>query len=533
MIEPEITSKNEAIEALGIKNAKVHWNLSPNKLAEIAIDKGMAKRASSGAININTGEFTGRSPKDRFIVKDNITQDDVWWGNINIPFDSDKFDLLYNDMVEYLSGKELYARDGIACADPNYQLNIRFITELPWSNLFAYNMFLRPTEEQLKTFDNDWLVLNAPGFRADPSKHGTRQHNFAILNFTRKTAIVGGTGYTGEIKKGIFSALNFILPHDEKVLSMHCSANKGKEGDTALFFGLSGTGKTTLSADPDRLLIGDDEHGWSDNSVFNFEGGCYAKCIDLSADSEPDIFNAIKDGALLENIIFFPNTDQVDYRDGSITENTRVSYPIDHIRNIAVPSVGDAPKNIFFLTADAFGVLPPISKLTPGQAAYQFISGYTAKVAGTEAGITEPVTVFSACFGAPFMLLHPAVYGEMLSKKMKESGANVWLVNTGWSGGPYGVGKRMSLKITRALITAALEGKLADVDYHTHEIFGLHMPVSCPNVPTEVLNPKNTWTDKKSYDEKANLLANEFIKNFKKFEDDASAEVIAGAPTPH
>ena len=313
---------------------------------------------------------------------------------------------------------------------------------------------------------------------------------------------------------------------------MHCSANKGNDGDTALFFGLSGTGKTTLSADPNRYLIGDDEHGWSEDSVFNFEGGCYAKCIDLSADKEPDIFNAIKKGALLENIIFYPRTDKVDFKDGSITENTRVSYPIDNIRNIVVPSVGGTPKNVFFLTADAFGVIPPISKLTPAQASYQFISGYTAKVAGTEAGITEPVTVFSACFGAPFMPLHPTVYGEMLSSKIQESGANVWLVNTGWSGGPYGVGKRMSLEITRSLISAALDGNLEDVEYETHEIFGLASPTSCPDVPSEVLNPKNTWEDKDAYDAKANHLAKEFIKNFEKFKDDASAELLAAAPTP-
>jgi phosphoenolpyruvate carboxykinase (ATP) len=533
MLESEISAKTEAIESLGIKDATVHWNLSPDQLAETSINQGLAKRASSGAINVSTGEFTGRSPKDRFIVKDDITRDSVWWGNINIPFEADKFDVLYEDMVSYLSGKELYVRDGYACADPEYRLNIRFINELPWSNLFVYNMFLRPSEVELDDFENEWLVINAPGFMADPDKHGTRQHNFAVLNFTKKIAIVGGTGYTGEIKKGIFSALNFILPHDKNVLSMHCSANKGKDGDTALFFGLSGTGKTTLSADPDRFLIGDDEHGWSDNSVFNFEGGCYAKCIDLSADNEPDIFNAIKKGALLENIIFFPRTNKVDFKDGSITENTRVSYPLYHIKNIAEPSVGDAPKNIFFLTADAFGVLPPISKLTPAQAAYQFISGYTAKVAGTEAGITEPVTVFSACFGAPFMLLHPTVYGEMLSKKMEESGANVWLVNTGWSGGSYGVGERMSLKITRALISSALEGKLDNIEYTNHEVFGLAMPTSCPGVPSDVLNPKNTWKDKADYDAKAKILASEFVKNFKKFESDASEEVKNAAPILH
>ncbi len=526
------SAKNSALEALGIKNATIHWNLPPEKLEEIAITKGMATRASNGAICVSTGKFTGRAPKDRFIVKDEITSDTVWWGDINMPFEAAKFDLLLEDLTAYLSNKEIYARDAYACADPRYRLNIRFVTELPWSNEFVYNMFLRPTEEELAEFTPEWTVLNAPGFEADPERHGTRQKNFAILNFSKKMIIIGGTGYTGEIKKGIFSALNFILPHDKNVLSMHCSANLGEDNDTALFFGLSGTGKTTLSADPERKLIGDDEHGWSADSVFNFEGGCYAKCINLSEEKEPDIFHAIKPGAILENVVFYPGTNEVNYDDGSITENTRVSYPIYHIRNIVEPSIGPAPKNIFFLTADAFGVLPPISRLTPAQAAYQFISGYTAKVAGTEEGITEPVTVFSACFGAPFMPLHPTVYADMLSRKMQESGANVWLVNTGWSGGPYGVGERMSLKITRSLIKAALQGELDNVEYETHEIFGLAMPTSCPGVPTEVLNPKNTWADKDAYDAKANHLAGEFIKNFEKFKSGASQEVRAAAPKP-
>ena len=359
------TITDARLEQLGIHDAHALWNLPPEELEEIAIELGQAKRAKTGAIGISTGEFTGRSPKDRFIVKDEITANNVWWGNINKPFDPDKFDLLYQDMTDFLSGKTVYARDVYACADPEHRLNIRVVNELPWSNLFVYNMFLRPTEEELQDFKHEWLILNAPSFHADPERHGTRQHNFAILNFTRKIALVGGTGYTGEMKKGIFSALNFILPHQKNVLSMHCSANVGQNNDTALFFGLSGTGKTTLSADPNRKLIGDDEHGWSQHSVFNFEGGCYAKCIDLTEEKEPDIYKAIKPGAILENVTFFPKTNIVDYKDGSITENTRVSYPIHYIKNIAEPSVGPEPKNIFFLTADAFGVLPPISKLTP------------------------------------------------------------------------------------------------------------------------------------------------------------------------
>ena len=531
MQESGFKSPKANIEELGIKNAIVHWNLPANELAEIAVEKGMAQETNTGAITINTGEFTGRSPKDRFIVKDDLTKDAVWWGNINIPFEPEKFDKLYDKVTGYLSGKEIYARDAYVCADPRYRANIRVVTELPWSNLFCYNMFLRPSKEEIENFEPEWTVVCAPGFMADPEEDGTRQHNFAILNFGRKIALVGGTGYTGEMKKGIFSALNFILPHQKDTLAMHCSANVGEAGDTAIFFGLSGTGKTTLSADPNRKLIGDDEHGWSnDNSVFNFEGGCYAKVIDLSEEKEPDIYRAIKPGALLENIVFKEGTDEPDYESSTITENTRVSYPIEHIENIQVPSIGYNPKNIFFLTCDASGVLPPISKLTPGQAMFHFISGYTAKVAGTEAGITEPVAAFSACFGAPFMPLHPTKYAEMLGKKMQAAGVNVWLVNTGWSGGPYGVGHRMKLKYTRTMITAALEGKLEGVGYSTHEVFGLAMPNECPDVPTEVLNPKNTWADKEAYDKEANKLAVKFNKNFEKFEAYANEEIMAGAP---
>ncbi len=519
------------LEDLGIKNANEFWNLSPEELEEATIAKGLGERTSTGAIAIDTGEFKGRSPQDRFIVKDEVTKDAVWWGNINKPFDSDKFDALYDKVVKYLSGKDVYVRDAIACADPRYHMNIRVATEYPWSNMFIYNMFIRPTEEQILNFDPEWTIVCAPEFMAVPDRDGTRQHNFSILNFTRKIALVGGSGYTGEMKKGIFSALNFILPHQKNVLSMHCSANLGDEGDTALFFGLSGTGKTTLSADPNRKLIGDDEHGWTeDHTIFNFEGGCYAKVIDLTEEKEPDIFRAIKQGAILENIMYKPGTMEPDYENAEKTQNTRVSYPIHHIDNIVEPSIGKNPKNVFFLTCDAFGVLPPISKLTPGQAAFHFISGYTAKVAGTEEGITDPETVFSACFGAPFMLLHPTVYGEMLSKKMQDSGATVWLVNTGWSGGPFGVGKRMSLKITRALIAAALTGKLNDVEFVTEPFFNLNIPVECDGVPTEVLDAKNTWADKDAYDKKANHLAQSFLKNFEKFSEYANDEIMAGAP---
>ncbi|NRD19144.1 phosphoenolpyruvate carboxykinase (ATP) [Winogradskyella eckloniae] len=526
-------SKTISLDQYGIKNAKVNFQLSSEELHAETIAKGQGVESSSGAIAVNTGEFTGRSPMDRFIVKDAITEDKIWWGNINIPFDSDKFQKLYDKVTNYLSDKELYVRDSYACADENYKLNIRVINEYPWSNMFAYNMFLRPTEAELENFSPEWTIVNAPGFMADPEADGTRQHNFAILDFTRKIALIGGTGYTGEIKKGIFSALNFILPVFKDTLPMHCSANVGKDGDTAIFFGLSGTGKTTLSTDPNRSLIGDDEHGWTkENTVFNFEGGCYAKVINLSQEQEPEIFAAIKKGAILENVIM-DDKGNVDFADTSITQNTRVSYPIYHIDNIRKPSVGENPKHIFFLTADAFGVLPPISKLTPNQSAYHFISGYTAKVAGTEAGVVEPVPSFSACFGAPFMPLHPTKYAEMLSKKMKEAGVNVWLVNTGWTGGPYGVGTRMKLKYTRAMINAVLNGDLGAYtyeDYHIHSVFGVAQPRTCPGVPTEVLSPRATWNDDEAYYKMAFKLSNAFRENFKKFQDDANEDIRRGGP---
>ncbi|MFZ1809303.1 MAG: phosphoenolpyruvate carboxykinase (ATP) [Cyclobacteriaceae bacterium] len=531
MQESGVKPANTSITDLGIRDGKAHWNLAPAELAKIAVDFKQATVTNTGAIAVDTGEFTGRSPKDKFTVKDDLTKDSVWWNNFNIPFDSEKFDKLHQKVVNYFNGKEFYVRDVYACADPRYQMNIRVVTELSWSNLFASNMFLRPTEEELTQFKPEWTILCAPNFKANPEEDGTRQHNFSIIDFTRKIILIGGSAYTGEIKKGVFSALNFILPHQKNVLAMHCSANTGKDGDTAIFFGLSGTGKTTLSADPNRKLIGDDEHGWtSDNVIFNFEGGCYAKAIDLSAEKEPDIFGAIKEGALLENISYIEGTNEVNYADGSKTENTRVSYPIDHISNIAVPSIGKNPKNIFFLTCDAYGVLPPISKLTPGQAAFHFISGYTAKVAGTEAGITEPTTTFSTCFGAPFMPLHPTRYAEMLSQKMQEANVTVWLVNTGWSGGAYGVGSRMSLKYTRALITAALNGDLNNVNYEKHDIFGVAMPTKCAGVPSEILSPRNTWKDKEAYDQKANHLAAAFNKNFEKFAAEANKEILEGAP---
>ncbi len=524
-------TKSISLKNTGIENATIHYQLSANELHERTLQSGEGIENSTGALAINTGEFTGRSPKDRFIVKDSITEDKVWWGNVNTPFEPEAFEALYNKVTAYLSNKEVFVRDSYVCADPNYRLNVRVVTETAWANLFCFNMFLRPEKEELEDFTPEWTLICVPSFMANPAVDGTRQSNFAILNFTKKVVLIGGTGYTGEMKKGIFSALNFILPVFKNTLPMHCSANVGDEDDTAIFFGLSGTGKTTLSADPTRKLIGDDEHGWTnENTVFNFEGGCYAKVINLTDENEPDIFRAIKKGALLENVVFKKGTNEVDFEDVSITPNTRVSYPIYHIDNIQPKSIGKNPKNIFFLTADSFGILPPISKLTPGQAAYHFISGYTAKVAGTEAGVTEPQPNFSACFGAPFMPLHPTKYAEMLSKKMKDANVKVWLVNTGWTGGPYGTGSRMKLKYTRAMITAALNGELDKVEYENHKVFGIAIPQSCPNVPSEILNPRNTWANKDLYDTKAVELAQKFKANFAKFSAFANNEIMSGAP---
>lgn len=525
----EVSQK--ALEILGLKTSKtIHFQLSPEELTQQSVARNEGVLNDTGALVIKTGKFTGRSPKDRFIVKDEVTANTVNWNDFNLPIEEKYFLQLRSKMMDYLADKEIWIRDCKACAEEKYQLSLRVINEDPASNLFCNNMFIRPTAEQVANFEPQWYIIQAPGFKADAKIDGTRQDNFAILSFTHKTILIGGTGYTGEMKKGIFSMLNFVLPTKANVLSMHCSANMGKDGDTAIFFGLSGTGKTTLSADPNRLLIGDDEHGWTDNSVFNFEGGCYAKTIDLSEEKEPEIFRAIRPGAIVENITFLPGTNKIDFASKEITENTRVSYPLDFISNALEPSVGHTPKNIFFLTADAYGILPPISKLTPGQAMYQFISGYTAKVAGTEAGVTEPKSTFSACFGAPFLPLHPGQYAEMLGNKMKEHKVNIWLVNTGWSGGPYGVGSRMKLAYTRAMITAALEGKLNDVEYVSHRTFGIMMPTSCPNVPSDVLLPRHAWKDEHEYDLKAKQLAQEFIKNFEKYADGVTEEIRAAAP---
>jgi len=507
----------------------VFYQLTPAELIEAALLRKEGVLADTGALAIDTGEFTGRSPKDRFIVEDNITRDTVWWGKVNLKFDAARFDDLLYKLTNYLAGKDIFVRDSSACASEKYHMGIRVITETAYQNLFAYHLFLRP-EIKDAAMQPEWTIIAAPGFVADPATDGTRQHNFSIINFTKKMILIGGTGYTGEIKKGIFSVLNFILPHNKKVLSMHCSANIGTEGDTAIFFGLSGTGKTTLSADPERRLIGDDEHGWSDDAVFNFEGGCYAKCVDLTAEKEPQIFNAIKFGALLENINFIDGSRTVDFANIKKTENTRVAYPVCNITNAVIPSIGQPPKNIFFLTADAFGILPPVAKLSPEQAMYHFISGYTAKVAGTETGVTEPKATFSACFGEAFLPLNPVKYAELLGNKIKEHNVKVWLINTGWTGGAFGTGTRMKLKYTRAMISAALNGQLDKVEYREHPVFNLQMPTSCPDVPEKLLNPRNTWANADAYDEKANDLALLFIKNFEQYAQYCKQAVVSAAP---
>jgi phosphoenolpyruvate carboxykinase (ATP) len=509
----------------------IHYQLTPEELTGDTLSMGEGVLNNTGALVINTGEFTGRSPKDKFIVKDKITENTINWNEFNIPLEPRYFDIIYNKVMDYLNElTDLWVRDCYACADERFRLNIRSINEKPWSNLFAHNMFLRPAEEELEGFSPDWCVIHVPGLKLNPKECGIRHHNVSLISFKHKMILVAGTGYTGEIKKGIFTILNYVLPQERNVLSMHCSANMGSDGDTAIFFGLSGTGKTTLSADPNRKLIGDDEHGWTEDNIFNFEGGCYAKCINLTEEKEPEIFHAIRSGALVENITFFAGTNKINFEDASVTENTRVSYPLDFISNSQEPSAGRLPKNIFFLTCDAFGVLPPISKLTTGQAMYQFISGYTAKVAGTEAGVTEPRPTFSACFGAPFLPLHPAKYAHMLGSKMQKQKVNVWLINTGWTGGPHGIGNRMKLSYTRAMITAALENKFNNGEFENHSVFGIAMPKECPGVPSEILNPQNTWADKKAYDEKAKYLAGLFIKNFQKYASGVNEEILAAAP---
>jgi len=471
-----------------------------------------------GGFTAVTAPHTGRSPNDKFTVKESATGDSVDWGSVNVPMSEEHFALLRDGVIAYLNEQELFVRDARAGAHPSHGLNVRVVNHNAWHNLFAYNMFLRPSEEELAHFQPEFTVLHAPGYLADPETHGTNSGTFIVVNFQERLVLIGGSNYAGEVKKSIFSVLNYMLP-DQGVLPMHCSANVGDDGVTALFFGLSGTGKTTLSADPERGLIGDDEHGWGGSGIFNFEGGCYAKTIKLSPEGEPEIYQATQMfGTILENVTLDEDTREIDFDDGSITENTRASYPIHYIPNAVEPSRGGHPENVVFLTADAFGVLPPISKLTPEQAMYHFVSGYTAKVAGTERGITEPKATFSACFGAPFLPRHPGEYAKMLGERLREHGSSVWLVNTGWSGGAYGVGSRMKLAYTRAMVSAALAGELDGVATEADPVFGLNIPTEVPGVPTEVLNPRGTWTDGAEYDAAAQKLVSMFKENFGQFE---------------
>ncbi|MCH7562211.1 MAG: phosphoenolpyruvate carboxykinase [Gemmatimonadetes bacterium] len=508
----------------------VHWNLSPAQLYEKALERGEGRIAHMGAFTAVTAPHTGRSPNDKYTVRDAASESSVDWGEVNVPLSEEHFRALRDDVLEFLGGQDLFVRDARVGSHPEHGLSVRVITHKAWHNLFAYNMFLRLSPEELDGFEPEFTVLHAPGFTADPEKHGTNSGTAIAVSFAERQIVVAGSNYAGEIKKSIFSVMNFMLP-DQGVLPMHCSANVGPDGDVALFFGLSGTGKTTLSADPDRGLIGDDEHGWGRDGVFNFEGGCYAKTIRLSEAGEPEIYQATQMfGTILENVILDEDTREIDFDDGSITENTRASYPIDYIPNAVIPGRAGHPKNVVFLTADAFGVLPPISKLTPEQAMYHFLSGYTAKVAGTERGITEPKATFSSCFGAPFLPRHPSVYAEMLGEHLENHRANVWLVNTGWTGGGYGVGERMKLSHTRTMVSAALAGELADTATETDPIFGLEVPAEVAGVPTEVLRPRQTWADGAAYDKAAGELAAMFRANFQRFEEQVPASVKEAGP---
>ena len=519
--------EEKALSFLGVRTSKeVHFQLSPTELVEQALRRGEGVLTETGALMCTTGRYTGRSPKDRYIVRDSLTDGRVDWGNVNIPFDEKRFDQLHHRMRHYVEYHPVFVRYALAGADPDHQLKLCILTTSAWQNLFCTNMFLRPTPEELANFEPDFTILAIPEFLANPAEDQTRGANFAILNLSKRVILIGGTGYAGEIKKGVFSALNFLLPQ-QNVMPMHCSANVSLDDptDVSLFFGLSGTGKTTLSADPDRGLIGDDEHGWSDAGIFNFEGGCYAKVVDLTREREPQIFDAIRYGSIVENTRMLRNSRLVDYSDTTLTENTRTSYPISFIANAVEPSVGLHPRNIFFLTCDAFGVLPPIARLTPEQVMDYFVLGYTAKVAGTEMGVTEPQATFSACFGAAFMPLHVSQYARMLGEKIQQHGASVWLVNTGWTGGGFGVGHRMKLSYTRALIRAALTGTLTESTFVKHPVFDLAMPTACPGVPGPILDPRQTWADPMAYDETANHLNRLFVDKRKSLTMVTSATV--------
>jgi phosphoenolpyruvate carboxykinase (ATP) len=521
--------KSSLLEDL-LSGNNVKKNLSVAQLVEKVLSRKEGSLSDTGAVLATTGKYTGRSPEDKFIVKDSISEGKVDWGKVNQPIDEEVFEKLYKKVIDHLkSQNEIFVFDGFAGADENYRLPIQVINEFAWHNLFAKQLFIRPTEDQLASHAPSFTVISAPTFKADPSIDGTNSEAFILISFKHNVILIGGTEYAGEIKKSIFSIMNYLLP-EKNILPMHCSANVGKEGDVALFFGLSGTGKTTLSADPYRLLVGDDEHAWSSSGVFNIEGGCYAKCINLSEEKEPQIFNAIKFGSVLENVVMDEETRRPNFDNTTLTENTRAAYPLEHIDNIVNPSIAGHPNTIIFLTADASGTLPPISKLSKEQAMYHFLSGYTSKLAGTERGVTEPQATFSACFGAPFLPLEPAAYAKMLGEKIDQYHTNVFLINTGWTGGSYGVGSRIKLSYTRAMVHAALEGELNNVETFRDEIFGLDIPTHVAGVPDEVLIPMNTWTDKTAYETQAKKLARQFHENFNKFSH-VSPEIAQAGPT--
>ena len=522
---------NSHLEQLGLRNlGDVYWNLSTPTLYEEIVRRREGWISHLGPLVVHTGHHTGRSPNDKFIVKESASEGTIAWGKINRPMEEARFNALFAKMCAYFQGRDVFVQNLYGGADPKYRIPVRVVTDYAWHNLFARNLLIQPEPPVVHTSPDTFTILDSPRFHALPDVDGTNSEVVIAIDFARKLVIIGGTSYAGEIKKSVFTILNYLLP-GRGVMPMHCSANVGAKGDTALFFGLSGTGKTTLSADPERDLIGDDEHGWSNDGVFNFEGGCYAKVIRLSQEAEPDIYRTTRMfGTVLENVILNSDSRQIDLDDASVTENTRAAYPLTHIKNHVPSGMGGHPKNIVMLTCDAFGVMPPISKLTPEQAMYHFLSGYTAKVAGTEKGVTEPQTTFSTCFGAPFMPLSPAVYATLLGAKIAKHKVDSWLVNTGWSGGPYGVGSRMKIAYTRAMIRAALNGSLANVKTGQDPIFGLHVPTSCPGVPEEVLNPRNTWKDKSAYDIRAKELAEKFKKNFEQFAATSTPEVRAAGP---
>ncbi|MBR5641857.1 MAG: phosphoenolpyruvate carboxykinase (ATP) [Firmicutes bacterium] len=514
-----------ALAELGIINAKaVYRNLTPAELTEHALRRGEGTLSTTGALVVKTGKYTGRSAKDKFIVDSPGVHDEIAWGSVNMPISQEKSDAIGAKVVAYLQNKDVFVFDGFAGADPKHQKAFRVITELASENMFIHQLLRRPTAEQLENFKEDFVIIACPGFKCIPEIDGTRSEAAILVDYEKKLVVIAGSQYAGEIKKSVFSVMNYLMPK-EGVFPMHCSANIGEAGDSAVFFGLSGTGKTTLSADPNRKLIGDDEHGWAEDSVFNFEGGCYAKCINLSAENEPEIYGAIKFGALVENVVMDSETREFDFYDDSLAVNSRVGYPIEYIPNAELSGVGGVPKTVIFLTADAYGVLPPISRLNKNQAAYYFMSGFTSKLAGTEIGVKEPVPTFSTCFGEPFLPLDPALYAGMLMDKVEKTGAKVYLINTGWNG----TGERIKLRFTRAMVTAALTGEIEKAEFVKDPVFGVEVPTSVEGVPSEILIPANTWEDKAAYDEKVKMLANSFIDNFKKYTT-ASADIVAAGP---